>query len=130
MTNKNLNKIAAIEKAISEKYGDEAIQNPHTNWSEEKEKMYLEQLGVFYSKSRKSDAWEEKIDIDGVKVSKKLLSRESLANCPVCGNLPKKSLDDVCLVKFECCSYCYYKYVEDREKRWSTGWRPEIKKDK
>lgn len=130
MKDKNLNKIAAIEKAISEKYGEEAIQNPQTNWSEEKEKDYLVQLKAFYNKARKSESWEEKIDIDGVKVSKKLLSRESLNNCPVCGNLPKISMDDVCLVKFECCSFCYFKYVDGREERWSTGWRPEIKKDK
>ena len=129
MNKNNLNKIAAIEKAICEKYGEEAIQNPRANWTEEKEKDYLEQLKGFYDKTRKSEAWEEKIDIDGVKVSKKLLSRESLNNCPVCGNLPKTAMDDVCLVKFDCCSQCYFKYVDGREERWSTGWRPKLKKD-
>ena len=37
------NKIAAIEKAIAEKYGKETIQNPKGNWNEIKEKDYLEQ---------------------------------------------------------------------------------------
>ena len=27
--------------------------------------------------------------------------------------------------KYDCCFKCFVKYVEDREKRWSTGWRPE-----
>ena len=38
---------------------------------------------------------------------------------------PKKSMDDVCLTKFECCYYCYIKYVEEREERWLKGWRPD-----
>ena len=37
-------KIAAVEKAIKEKYGDEAIQNPRADWDEKKEKEYLEQM--------------------------------------------------------------------------------------
>ena len=95
-----------------------------------KEKEYLEQLTALCDKRNQAEIWEEKIDIDGIKVSKKLLNRESLTNCPVCGNLPRISMDDVCLLKFGTCSKCYFKYVEGREKRWATGWRPEIKKDK
>ena len=37
MKDKNLNKIAAVEKAISERYGDDTIQNPRANWDEEKD---------------------------------------------------------------------------------------------
>ena len=36
--NKNYDQIAAIEKAIAEKYGDETVQNPKANWDENKEK--------------------------------------------------------------------------------------------
>ena len=32
-----------IEKAISEKYGEETVQHPSKNWDEEKERDYLEQ---------------------------------------------------------------------------------------
>ena len=38
LMSKNYDQIAAVEKAISEKYGDEAIQNPRANWNEEKRK--------------------------------------------------------------------------------------------
>ena len=38
---KDYDKIAAVEKAISEKYGKETIQNPRGNWDETKEKEYL-----------------------------------------------------------------------------------------
>tara|TARA_B100000131_G_scaffold233315_1_gene225187 strand:- start:78 stop:464 length:387 start_codon:yes stop_codon:yes gene_type:complete len=121
---KDPDKIAAIEKAIAKKYGKEAIQNPKGNWTTDKEKEYLNQMKEFYEKNRSAEEWQEKIDINGIKVSKKLLNRESLKYCPVCGASSQKTMDDVCLVKFECCSTCYIKYVEDREERWLKGWRP------
>ena len=121
-------RIAAIEQAIAEKYGAETIQNPKGNWSETKEKDYLEQSRQFYKKRRKNEEWQEKVDVNGIKISKKLLNRESLKSCPVCGSFPKKSMDDVCLVKFDCCGTCYIQHVEGREERWLKGWRPnEIK---
>ena len=125
MKDKDLNKIAAVEKAIAERYGDDTIQNPRANWDEEKEKKYLSQMKEFYKKIDKNNHHQEKIDINGIKVSKKLLNRESLQSCPVCGSFPKKSMDDVCFVKFECCYKCYIHYVEGREERWLKGWRPD-----
>ena len=122
--NKNYDKIAAIEKAISEKYGDDAVANPSANWDEVKEKEYIKQSQELYKKQKRFSEFTDKIDVNGIKVSKKLLNRESLKCCPVCGSFPKKSMDDVCLVKFECCNTCYIKYVEDREERWLKGWRP------
>ena len=119
-----LNKIAAVEKAISQKYGEETIQNPKANWDEAKEKEYLKQSREFYQKSYQKEESQEKVDINGVKVSKKLLNRESLRRCSVCGSYPKKSMDDVCLTKFDCCNKCYIQYVEGREERWLEGWRP------
>ena len=113
-----------LEKAIAEKYGKETIVNPKANWDDQREKEYLEQMRKFYSKVDKSKEQEEKIDINGIKVSKKLLNRESLKSCPVCGSFPRKSMDDVCLVKFECCSSCYDRYILGREERWLKGWRP------
>jgi hypothetical protein len=124
MKNKKLNQIAAIEKAIAEKYGDETIANPKSGWDESKEKEYLAQMQEFYKKIKKSEEYQEKIDINGIKVTKKLFSKESLRCCSVCGSFPRKSMDDVCLIKFECCSKCYVQYVEGREERWLKGWRP------
>ena len=124
MNKKDSNQVAAIEKAITEKYGKEAVENPRSKWNEEKEKEYLQQMSEFYSKIKRNESQEEKIDINGIKVTKKLLNRESLKCCPVCGSFPKKSMDDVCLIKYECCSKCYIQYVEGREERWTEGWRP------
>ena len=124
MKDKDPNQIAAVEKAIAEKYGDEAVQNPRANWNEVKEKDYLEQMKLFYKKIKRNEEYEEKIDVNGVKVSEKLLNRESLKSCPVCESLPKTSIDDVCLIKFKCCGVCYDRYVFGREERWEEGWRP------
>ena len=124
MKDKDLNRIAAIEKAIAEKYGPETIANPKANWDETKEKEYLKQMRELYQKHRKTDEASEKVDINGIKVSKKLLNRETLSGCSICEAFPKKAMDNVCLVKFNCCNKCYIKYVEGREERWLGGWRP------
>ena len=116
--------IAAVEKAIAEKYGSEAVENPRSKWDEEKEKEYLQQMQELYSKQKKNEESKEKIEINGIKVSKKLLNREQLRSCPVCGRFPRKSLDDVCLIKYDCCNKCYIQYIDGREQRWKEGWRP------
>ena len=124
MSKKNYDRIASYEKAIKEKYGADAIANPRANWDQEKEKEYLEQMKEFYDSLHKNAFGQEKVDVNGIKMSKKLLNRESLKSCPVCGSFPRKSMDDVCLVKFECCSSCYDRYIFGREERWLKGWRP------
>ena len=125
MSNKNFDKIAAIEKAIKEKYGEDAIVNPKSNWNESKEKEYLEQMKLLYKRNNKNRDYQEKVDVNGIKISKKLLNRESLKNCPVCGAFPKSIKDDISLIKFDCCSKCFIQYVEGREERWLKGWRPD-----
>jgi len=122
---KDFNKLAAFEKAIAERYGTETVQNPKANWNEAKEEEYLQQMRAFYQKTQQNEAWQEKIDVNGIKISKKLLNRESLKCCPICNSFARRSMDDVCLVKFDCCHGCYIQYVEDREERWLKGWRPD-----
>ena len=43
---KEWDKIAKYEKAISQKYGEEATEHPQKGWSDEKEKEYREQLNI------------------------------------------------------------------------------------
>jgi len=124
MSKDKLNHIAAVEQAISKKYGDEAIQNPKANWDENKEKEYLQQMKEFYQKTQQIEESQEKVDVNGIKISKKLLNRDAIRSCPVCDSFARRSMDDVCLVKFDCCFSCYIQYVEHREERWLKGWRP------
>jgi hypothetical protein len=117
-------RIAQLERAIANKYGEEAVKNPESGWDEEKEKSFQEQMKSLNKKLDHNSSFEDKVEVNGVLVSKKLLSRESNRTCPVCNVYSFSIKDDVYMTKFECCFKCYVKYVEDREDRWETGWRP------
>ena len=121
---KDPDKIASIEKAIAKKYGKEAVQNPKGNWDDQKEKEYLDQIRKFEEKHRKAQMTSEKVDVNGVLISKKLLNRESNRSCPVCDKYSFNMKDDVYYIKFNCCFECYINFVEGREERWDNGWRP------
>lgn len=122
MSKKDLNEIAKIEKAIKDKYGQAAIENPKKSWDQEKEKKYLEDLKKFYNKKteRKNTEQADGFIIKESKKRKKSASR----TCPVCGSYSFSARDDLYMLKFECCFECYIQYVEAREDRWKTGWRP------
>tara|TARA_Y100001963_G_C6484810_1_gene310622 strand:+ start:151 stop:546 length:396 start_codon:yes stop_codon:yes gene_type:complete len=111
-----------VEQAIAKKYGDETVQHPKKNWTNEKEREYLEDLKTIYKRS--NEGTSEQVELEGVFISKKLLTRESVRSCPVCNTYSFKSNDDVYMSKFECCEKCYIQWVEGREDRWHKGWRP------
>ena len=117
--------IASVEKAIAQKYGTDAIQNPKSNWTDEKEREYLFQLKKFSENERRQQDQEEKVETNGYFISKKLLNKETNRTCPVCDTYSFNLKDDVYMSKFECCWKCYIQWVEDREERWATGWRPQ-----
>ena len=53
--NKDLNYIAALEKAMREKFGETTIQNPKANWDPQKEIAYLEESKAFYKKEAEAE---------------------------------------------------------------------------
>ena len=121
---KDPNYVVKIEKAIAQKYGVETIINPKSLWNEEKESDYLQQVKQNIEKEQIFEDKEHKIEINGVFISKKLLSKESIRSCTVCSTYSFSLKDDVYMNKFECCEVCFIKYVEGREERWKSGWRP------
>jgi hypothetical protein len=125
MKEKDYEYIATVERAIEEKYGEETIQHPRANWSEDKEKQYLEQIKDLQQKQRKISEAKDKVEVDGFLMSKKLLNKDSKRACPVCKAYSFQKKDDVYMNKFDCCFECYIQWVEGREDRWKTGWRPE-----
>lgn len=125
--NKDPDYIFKLEKAVAKKYGEEAIQNPKSNWNDNKEQEFNEQRKNFYQKLNSSSAPLME-DIEGFKISKKLLNKDSVPFCPVCYKQTSSVKDDVMIVKYECCNNCFVKWVDGREERWKTGWRP-AKKD-
>jgi hypothetical protein len=124
MINKDLNYIAKLEKAISEKFGEKATLNPKAFWNEEKEKQFVEENKVVLKKEVLSEQTKEKIEIEGILINKKILKNSFDKNCCVCKSYSFNKKDDLFLLKYKTCNKCYIQYIEDREDRWLSGWRP------
>jgi len=116
--------IAKLERAISQKYGDAAINNPRSFWDAEKEKAYIEQSAEERQKFAKLSESDDKVEQDGFLINKKLLNRDHNRTCPICDKYSFHPRDDLYMNKFEACFGCYIQYIEHREERWATGWRP------
>ena len=87
----------------------------------------------FDEKHYRASLTSDKVEVNGVFVSKKLLNRESIdwnRTCSVCEKHTIEKQDDIYFLKFDCCNLCYIKYIEDREERWSSGWRPDLGENK
>ncbi len=123
---KDPNEIVKIEKAIAQKYGEDTIANPKHYWNEEKEKAYLEQLKELSQIENKNDK-DQKVEVNGVFISKKLLNKDTNRTCPICSVYSFDLKDDLYMNRFECCNKCYVQWVEGREEKWKTGWRPNKK---
>ena len=123
MSKKDPNYAVKVEQAIAKKYGEETVVNPKSQWDDEKEKEYLDQLKDAYMADADTEDLDKE-DVYGVFIPSKLLKEESKRSCPVCNTYSFKSYDDVYMTKFECCRKCYVQWVEDREDRWLKGWRP------
>ena len=111
---KDPNHLLKVEKAISEKYGEETIQDPRKTWDDEKEKEYLKQIKKIAEETKP----KEKIEVEGVLLPKKLFTKESKRTCPVCNVYSSEGRDDLYMAKFKCCYKCYIYNVEGREEKW------------
>lgn len=119
---KDYNYIAAVEKAIAEKYGKETVQDFKSTWDNKREEEYLKQLQSARSTGVK---YGEREDAGGFLVSKRVRNKDIERGCPVCKTYSFAPKDDIYMMRFDCCFRCYVQYVEDREPRWVSGWRPE-----
>ena len=123
---KDYNYIAAIEKAIAEKYGKDAVQDFRSMWTPEKEKDYLSDLKEKYDnlKTSKSKTFE----VSGVEISINSIGVKKERTCPVCKTYSFSGKDDLYMNRFECCYECYVDFVTHEEQRWADGWRPDSKR--
>lgn len=111
------NRLIKFEIAIKEKYGEEAIQNPKASWNQEKEQDYLRQRRKIYSE-RNEKSRDDMVEVDGVLIPKKLVTRKSDRTCPSCNKYSFEARDDLFMSKFDVCEICYIKFVEGREEQW------------
>lgn len=114
-----LDKIAAVEKAIAEKYGEETVQNPRSQWNEDKEEEYLKQLKEQVEKNRTRKKKSTKVETNGFLVSQKLFTKDTTERvCRKCKIFSFKVQDDIYMSKYGCCFKCFIQYVEGREEKW------------
>ena len=80
----------------------------------------LNQIAKIENTSRAKNTEEDSGFLVKTKKTKPTVER----TCPVCGSYSFSGQDDLYMTKFQCCFECYVQYVEGREERWKTGWRP------
>jgi hypothetical protein len=112
---RDLNYIAALEKAIGQQYGDIATINPKSLWNQEKEQEYIEQIKESYRKEAQAEKSQQNIDLGGVLISKKLLIKNIERSCSYCKKYSFNRDDDLYLTKYNCCYICYIAKVEGRQ---------------
>ena len=117
--------IAAVEKAISKKYGENTSRDIRYFWDKDKEKIYKKQLKQLSKKSLEEGRNKKQIEKNGYLLLKKNRKSKLHANCPLCSERTQKIFDDIKIEKYECCQRCFIDFVEDREDRWDSGWRPD-----
>jgi hypothetical protein len=123
MKKKNYDQIAAIEKAIAEKYGKDTVQDFRSDWSPEKEKEYLNQLKEANTTKNKNTS-KVKV-ISGIEIKTNSIGRKKERICPVCKTYSFSGRDDLYMNRFKCCYECYVDFVAHEEERWKNGWRPD-----
>ena len=121
---KDFDTVAKYEKAIKGKYGKDAIMNPNSGWDDNKEEEYIQSSKKFQSKVSKYNEDNDLVEVDGFLMPKRLLNSESNRICPTCSTYSFDKGDDFYMHKYECCQDCFIQYVDGREERWQSGWRP------
>lgn len=123
-TRKDPNYIAAVEKAITEKYGKDTVQDFRHEWKEEKEKQYLNQLKEMRTKRDKFSTNKEETTVGEIKITKRRTRQKDDRTCPTCKTYSFSRKDDLYMNRFKCCHDCYIDFVIGREQAWKDGDRP------
>lgn len=113
--NRKIEYIQALEKAVKEKYGDLTTQHPKQFWDEDKEKDYIEQQKEFVKKQIVNEETSEKIEVDGVLLTKKLINKSINRVCNICKEYSFNKRDDIYITKFKACYRCYVCKLEENK---------------
>jgi hypothetical protein len=118
------NYIAAVEKAISEKYGKDTVQDFRNSWEAERETEYLQQLKGLRTKRDRNKKKHEELVVGDIRIKKRFTDQKSERTCPLCKTYSFSRRDDLYMNRFESCYDCYVDFIEYREKAWKDGQRP------
>ena len=123
-TKKDTNYLAAVEKAIAEKYGKNTVQDFRNEWADNKEKEYLDQLKGLRAKRDKLYVERQEIVVGDIKITKRRTNQKQDRTCPVCKTYSFSRKDDLYMNRFKSCYECYTDFIEYREEAWKNGERP------
>ncbi len=115
----DLERVAKVEKAIAEKYGEDASRDIRHFWDKEKELEYSRQIKEEYTKRNNLDRHKNEVEKEGFVLIRRKGESNHASQCPICDKFLSSADDDIYYNKFECCSGCFIQYVEDRESQWS-----------
>jgi hypothetical protein len=124
MKKKDPDYIAAIERAVTDKYGKQAVQDFRSRWEPEKEKEYLTQLKKRNKKNKSFPNRKETVVRGDILIKKREPKVSTERKCPVCKTYSFSAGDDLYMNRFECCYNCYLDFVFAKPTEWETGWRP------
>ena len=122
---KDWDTIAAVERAIAERYGKNTVQDFRAEWGQEKEQEYLEQIQTHRKLKDSRTANVETISKGDIVIKKRIRKHKASRTCPVCKTYSFSGRDDLYMNRFDCCEQCYIFFVVNREERWEEGWRPD-----
>jgi hypothetical protein len=116
--------VAALEKAVAEKYGKDAVQDFRSEWKEEDEKRYLAQLEKRTKLSLQKEKPTHIIDDGEIEIKTHRTEKTQDRTCPVCKTYSFSPRDDLYMNRFKACRLCYYDFIFCREDDWMSGKRP------
>jgi len=116
--------VAALEKAVAEKYGKDAVQDFRSEWKEEDEKRYLAQLEKRTKLSLQKEKPTHIIDDGEIEIKTHRIEKTQERTCPVCKTYSFSPRDDLYMNRFKACRLCYYDFIFCREDDWMSGKRP------
>ena len=94
-------KIAALEQAIKEKYGEHVVRNPKSDLTTEKIQQYNEEYRQRILRPTSFDSEKD----------------PSYNSCEKCSKLLRTILDDIYFIKHKCCNHCFIQHIEGREEK-------------
>jgi len=112
MNKKDPNYIVKLERIISQRYGEETIANPKDNWDDNKEQEYFRQLKELEEKEEDKGKNEEEFISEGNILIDKKIKENKDRICLKCNEYSFKKIDDIYMIKYQCCYKCYLKYYD------------------
>ena len=115
----DLERVAKVEKAIAEKYGEDASRDIRHFWDKEKELEYSRQIKEEYTKRTNLERHKKETEKEGFVLVQRKEGLDHTLQCPVCDKFFVSVHDDINYIKFECCFQCFVQHVEHRESEWA-----------